>query len=127
MSIEGLIGTFILVALVAGYALFPLLRRSVALPPPQANEQDVYEAQYAQVLRNIRDLDEDHATDKIDLEQYQTTRAALVEQGVQLLKALDAHAPASTEQADRPSVYDQDIERMIAQARQKSQRTEGQS
>lgn len=92
MSIPGLIATIVLLAIILVIVLAPLLRR---------NEQIVIEdrfvskqreralAYYERVLTNVRDLDEDFATDKIDEADYQAERELWLGRGVALLKLLD--------------------------------------
>lgn len=44
---------------------------------------------YERVLTNIRDLDEDHTTGKMQTADYDTEREIWVQRGIQVLKALD--------------------------------------
>ena len=44
---------------------------------------------YERVLTNIRDLDEDHTTGKMQTADYETEREIWVQRGIQVLKAMD--------------------------------------
>ncbi|MEO8396697.1 MAG: hypothetical protein ABI700_27135, partial [Chloroflexota bacterium] len=45
---------------------------------------------YERVLRNIHDLDEDHAIGKIDEGEYSSEREEWAQRGAQVLQALDS-------------------------------------
>jgi hypothetical protein len=93
MSIEGLIvSLFILLGAVA-YIGAPFLRRQTAsytadeaVIQKQRERLLVY---YERVLTNVRDLDEDFSTGKMQPEDYQTEREEWVQRGIQVLKTLD--------------------------------------
>ncbi len=77
------------------------------------------------VLAQLRDLDFDHATSKIADDDYAAQRAALVAQGVAVLKQLDAlgisAAPANGSAAEAGAETPEDeIEAAIAAARSRS-------
>lgn len=93
MSIEGLVFAFILVAIVALWVFAPMLGEK----SKQKIEGEIQQKQherllvfYEQTLRNIRDLDDDHATGKISATDYQREREEWAQRGVALLKALDS-------------------------------------
>lgn len=76
-----------LTALVAFLVARPLLTRAV--PPRRAGPADELTAEYETVLAALRDLDTDHATGKIAVEDYEPQRAALTARGVALLRQMD--------------------------------------
>lgn len=90
MSTGGLLIGLILIAVILLLVIAPLLGRgrqqSDALTDRQRERLRVY---YDRALRNIRDLDEDHALGKLDEDEYTAERAYWAERGVQALKALD--------------------------------------
>ena len=81
---------------------------------------------YERVLTNIRDLDEDYTTGKMQTADYETEREAWVQRGIQVLKALDgldAHAaakPAVTSAEAIDQSIDDEIEQAIARYREKA-------
>ena len=94
MSIPGLLFALLLAS------LRPRLDRDAAAPARTAKPSDdpLLEKQrerlliyYERVLRNIRDLDEDHALGKIDEDEYTREREEWAQRGVQVLQALDTH------------------------------------
>lgn len=93
MSIEGLVFAFILVAIVALWIFTPFFgekskqKIEVEIQQKQHERLIVF---YEQTLRNIRDLDDDHATGKISAKDYQREREEWTQRGVALLKALDS-------------------------------------
>ncbi|MDL1901495.1 hypothetical protein FBR02_12055 [Anaerolineae bacterium CFX9] len=95
MSAAGLLFAFVLASLTLLVILAPLLisqRRAgaeAALTELQRERLQVY---YERVLRNIRDLDDDHAVGKVNPEDYAREREYWAVRGVQALKALDALA-----------------------------------
>ncbi len=92
MSAEGLIVSLTLMVMVILWVGAPLLKRGVAQRQNNLSGQKQYErllADYERVLNNLRDLDEDHATGKIQTETYEQEREPIVQRGVQILMALD--------------------------------------
>jgi hypothetical protein len=95
MSIEGLIIAVFIALLVLLLVALPFLRRqgqqksADSLREKQRERLLVY---YERVLRNIRDLDEDHALGKIATDEHQQERELWAARGVQVLKALDTLA-----------------------------------
>ncbi len=104
MSLSGLIISLILVAVTLWFVLRPLLQkpRTTALPISRQRERAL--AYYERVLSNIRDMDEDHLTSKIDEVDYQQQRELWANRGVQILKMLD------TLDHDRPLVSTSDAD-----------------
>lgn len=90
MSLEGLLGAVGLLVVVLAVTLLPFLR------PVRPNQQAYLARQttranayYERVLNNVRDLDEDFATGKIAVEEYQQERQAWLERGVRVLALMD--------------------------------------
>jgi hypothetical protein len=87
---------------------------------------------YDRLLTNLRDLDEDFATGKVQPGDYQAERERLVARGIQILMALDEHQvvsarPAassaqtvSADSADVDADIDQEIEAAVAAYRQRT-------
>ncbi|MDX2139921.1 MAG: hypothetical protein SF123_17680 [Chloroflexota bacterium] len=117
MSIEGLIIGFILVSIVVVIVAAPLLGREGrfdAQAAQLARQRERAHVYYERVLRNLRDLDEDHALGKLDDDAYEADRALWAERGVQVLKALD-QLSAGTMIAP-PSADDAAIDRSLDDA-----------
>jgi type II secretory pathway component PulM len=92
MSLGGLAIAVTMLVIVVLWIVVPLLdRRRPAAPDAQAVERQRERllANYERTLRNIRDLDEDYATGKIQPEDYQDEREPWVQRGIQLLMAMD--------------------------------------
>jgi hypothetical protein len=98
-----------LLILVSFWVLRPMLEG----PRVSANDEppaDPLVFTREQVLTQLRDLDFDHATGKLNEEDYALQRAQLMAQGVAVLKELDSQAAAPVAQVD-------EIEAAIAQRR----------
>lgn len=141
MSLESLVIGLTLLIIVALWAGAPLLGRrrarvdSADLTHKQAERLQVH---YERLLTNLRDLEEDNATGKVQPEDYQSERERLVARGVQILMALDQHQagqpavvttrsaarPASADSADVDADIDQEIEAAVAAYRQKAQQAQ---
>jgi hypothetical protein len=125
MSIEGLV---VALALLIGAALWigaPLLRRQ----PPKRSDSRQHERllmYYERVLTNIRDLDEDHATGKLNTADYEVEREQWVRRGVELLKALDNlhDVPLAASEAAVEETIDDEIEAAIAAYRRTASQPE---
>ncbi len=92
MSVEGLIAGAIITLCFAIWVLLPLFQRHVENVAPDdavARQRERVDVYYARVLRNLHDIDEDHATGKLRPEDYEEEREAWVKRGVAALKALD--------------------------------------
>lgn len=117
MSQTGLLTGIVALALVAAWVLYPLI-----LPPRQRKNEQLerqrtrLELYYERVLRNLRDLDEDHALGKIDEVVYQADRAYWLDRGAQALKALDALAESETTFVSASLDEDAAIDRAIDDA-----------
>jgi hypothetical protein len=129
MSIQGLIFALLLALFVLAWIIMPLLTRE---PKREGAEDDpLLEKQrerlliyYERILRNIRDLDEDHALEKIAEDEYTRERAEWTERGVQVLQALDTInqreviAPTPTDDAAVDQAIDDVIEAAVRRYRQ---------
>jgi hypothetical protein len=103
-----LIGLLIAVG-IGWYVSRPLLqaKRLSSVDAPVLSMEVQRDSLYLQ----IRELDLDHATGKINTEDYQRTRSDLVAQAADLLRQIDGQAPVVTKEAD--------LEAMIASRRKK--------
>ncbi|MCC7209081.1 MAG: hypothetical protein IT323_17350 [Anaerolineae bacterium] len=137
MSLESLVIGLTLLIIVGLWAGAPLLgRRRARLNPTDLTHKQAERLQvhYERLLTNLRDLEEDYATGKVQPEDYRAERERLVARGVQILMALDQHqaglAPVVTTQtsghaasaasADIDADIDQEIEAAIAAYRQRA-------
>jgi hypothetical protein len=107
-----------LVAIVLAWIVIPLLGREQRALVPQstvARQRERLEIYYARILRNIRDLDEDHATGKLNTKDYEQERELWAQRGVAVLAALDQldaeHLIAPSAADD--STIDRQIEKLI--------------
>lgn len=124
MSVEGLVFALVLIVGVIGLIALPAFSRPQA-DPLIDKQRERLQLYYERVLRNMRDLDEDHALGKLDDADYALERELLAQRGVQVLKALDtlpehamiADTPAETAAVDRAidSAIEAAIQRYRAQ------------
>ncbi len=122
MSLEGLLGSILLLVLVLASIAAPFVRPTRAnqdtLVAKQVSRANAY---YERVLNNVRDLDEDFATGKIAPEEYQQERQAWLERGVRVLALMDElaqqHSLVSDSHADDAQI-DAAIEAAIRQHQQ---------
>lgn len=124
MSILGLIISLALFLIAIAAVAHPFLR------PRETSEQDDLQLQvqrdrvqvyYERVLTNIRDLDEDYATGKIDEADYRDEREVWVHRGVRLLRVrdgLDARQSLVTEGDADADKIDEAIEAAISAYRE---------
>lgn len=126
MSIEGLILGFIVLSIVVLVVAVPLLRREAPFDRQAAQiarQRERAHLYYERVLRNLRDLDEDHALGKLDHESYYAEREVWAQRGVQVLMALDALdagtliAAKDADDAQIDRVIDDAVEAAVAAAR----------
>lgn len=129
MSLPGLLFALCIAVFVVAWVILPLLaHRSTATVDPLIDKQRerllVY---YERVLRNIRDLDEDHALGKLDNANYARDRELWAQRGAQVLQALDTLkdraviAPTIVEDAAVDRAIDAAIEAAIRRYRQEAQ------
>jgi type II secretory pathway pseudopilin PulG len=91
MSISGLLVACIVLAILAPWIAAPFVRR-----PSDQNQQALAQQErerllvlYERVLTNLRDLEEDHATGKIQTGEFEGEREVWTQRGIDVLKALD--------------------------------------
>lgn len=139
ISVEGLILTFTILAVAVLWGAAPLLRARAGgdkLNSAAQKQHDRLSAHYERALTNIRDLDEDFATGKIQQEDYEPEREKWVQRGIQILMALDEQDLLGAKAASAPSVradassdvdeaIDNEIEAAIAAYRNKAQPSAG--
>jgi hypothetical protein len=91
MSIAGLTFGAILVVVMLLWILLPFWRLNISSFQNRYLEKQRERVLlfYERVLTNIRDLDEDFATGKVNEDEYRYEREGWVLQGIQLLKMLD--------------------------------------
>lgn len=129
MSLPGLLFALLLTAFVLMWIVTPMLQRQRVTPSDDAlleKQRERLLLYYERVLRNIRDLDEDHALGKTDAEEYQQEREEWAQRGAQVLQALDtllrrevlAATPAENSAVD--SAIDDAIESAIQRHRQRN-------
>jgi hypothetical protein len=122
MSPQGWIFALLLALFVLAWIVMPLLSRDAKAAdeddPLLDKQRERLLVYYERILRNIRDLDEDHALEKIAEDEYTRERAEWAERGVQVLQALDSLPQRETiaaTPADDAAV-DQAIDEMIESA-----------
>jgi len=123
MSIGGLIFAVVLFAIVLALVMIPLMRSSqLSVGAFERRQRQQALAYYERVLRNLRDLDDDHSTGKISTEEYESERELWMGRGVQVLQALnDGEVVVDhTEPANRRNAAELDaaVEEAIARASQ---------
>lgn len=133
MSTTGILFGLLLAAFVLMWIVLPLFQKRRGEPESATGDDLLVEKQrerlliyYERVLRNIRDLDEDHALGKIDAVEYQQEREEWAQRGAQVLQALDtlpakeviAQTPANDTAVD--NAIDDAIEAAVRQYRQRN-------
>ena len=121
MSVEGLVVVLTVLIVVVLWVAAPLLNRKprrVQANGAAQRQRDRLLTHYERLLTNIRDLDEDYATGKIQTADYEQERERWVQNGVQILVALDnlegsAARPAS-DNAGIDEAVDAAIEAAVA-------------
>jgi hypothetical protein len=92
MSAGGLVFAVVALLLALAWISAPYWRRETRRAADDETltiQRDRLLIYYERVLTNIRDLDEDHATDKMPEADYNREREEWVQRGIQVLKALD--------------------------------------
>jgi hypothetical protein len=120
MSLEGLIAALVLTTITLIIIGRPFFADSTEPDRGLSRQRVRAQAYYERVVRNIRDLDDDHSIGKIAAEEYQTEREIWVQRGSVVLKLLDDldEMPLTSANAD-----DAAIDAAIEQAVQKMART----
>jgi hypothetical protein len=120
MSIEGLIAAAVIVIGLLLYVAYPFARRERGADADHlraTRQHDRLLMVYERVLTNIRDLDEDHRTGKMQPDDYAVEREQWVQRGIQVLKALDSlDAEHLLTQADDDASIDRAIDARIEAA-----------
>ena len=122
MSSEGVMFGLFMIVVVTLLVALPLFSRAQA-DPLADKQRERLQLYYERVLRNLRDLDEDHALGKIEEDAYAEERAVWVDRGVQVLKALDVPteramiAPTSADDVAVDQAIDDAIEAAIEKYR----------
>ncbi|HEX2907291.1 MAG TPA: hypothetical protein VHO69_10555 [Phototrophicaceae bacterium] len=126
MSIEGLMVSLVIFLAAVAFVASPFFQRSTSRYNADANvlqkQRERLGMYYERVLTNIRDLDEDFSTGKMQEADYQAEREEWVQRGIQVLKALDEidQQHLLVPDADQEALdhaIDDAIERAIAQHR----------
>lgn len=129
MSLPGLLFGLLLTAFVLLWILTPILQRQRASSsddPLLDKQRERLLVYYERVLRNIHDLDEDHALGKTEEAEYQREREEWAQRGAQVLQALDTLptreviAPTPAEDTAVDSAIDDAIETAIQRYRQRN-------
>jgi hypothetical protein len=124
MSTTGLFASLIIVLVFLLWVMLPLLRsphrQAVEIETSTIKRQrERLQVYYERVLRNLHDLDEDHATGKLSPEEHHTERERWVQRGIQALKALDQLdaqnliAPVAADEATIDASIDEAIEAAV--------------
>jgi len=129
MSIPGLLFALLLAAFVLAWILMPLFQRATstsANDPLIEKQRERLLYYYERVLRNVRDLDEDHALGKMNEDEYAHEREEWTQRGVQVLQALDTIAardviaPTPADDTAVDHAIDDAIEAAIQRYRQRN-------
>ena len=126
MSIPGLLISLVLSLIALAIVARPLLRparRERAAASTQREQRDRIETYYERVLTNIRDLDEDFVTGKINEGDYRIEREVWAERGIQLLRVKDQLANEQVWHEDEERI-DRAIEAAVAVYRERLQSDE---
>ncbi len=116
MSLEGLVITLTLLVIVGLWNAAPLLQSRRKGDAASTQQRDRLLAHYERVLTNIRDLDEDEATGKIQSEAYAGEREQLGLRGIQILMALDALGGKTPVQAENEAEVERSVDHQIEAA-----------
>jgi len=100
MSVPGLVVALVLLAAMMIMVIPPLFEREKPKNDAAVKQQERLLTDYNRVLTNIRDLDEDRATGKINEADYQAEREMWMQRGIQVLEGLDETAAESDPAAD---------------------------
>lgn len=120
MSIPGLIISFALFLIAIAVVARPFLRQRKTSEKDDVQlqvQRDRVQVYYERVLTNIRDLDEDYATGKIDDVDYRAEREVWVHRGIRLLRVrdgLDARQSLVTGRDADAGAIDEAIEAAIS-------------
>ncbi|MDW8394890.1 MAG: hypothetical protein RMM31_01455 [Anaerolineae bacterium] len=102
------LAVLVLTAMIVALPLFD--RKAPAVRPPTPRE--ALEMEHETIVRNLRELDFDYRTRKINEEDYRQLRAALIQRGAEVLRGL---------RSARERDVDEEIESAVAAARQRNE------
>lgn len=132
MSLEGLVLSLSILVIVGLFVAAPLIGRRLnkaAAAQELIRQRERLTLRYEALLMNLRDLEEDYSTGKIDTARYQADRETYLQRGVVILTELDGlggAAPLVGEtSAEHDAAVDHDIEAAVAAYRAKLARSEG--
>ena len=128
MSLPGLLFALLLALFVFVWIVMPLFRRDQKPDgdPLLSKQRERLLVYYERVLRNIHDLDEDHALGKISEDEYSHEREEWAQRGVEVLQALDniagreVIAPTAPEDTAVDQAIDDAVEAAIQRYRQRN-------
>lgn len=113
MSIVGLSISIVLALITLLIIVYPLVRQASTRDASDTaiqQQRERAQAYYERVLTNIRDLDEDFSTDKINEADHQAERDVWVHRGIRLLRVLDQldtqHSLVDTQAVDVARIDD---------------------
>lgn len=102
--------------LVAAFVARPLIEKMTGVEAEKTHADDLF-AQREAILIELRDVDFDHDTGKMNDDDYKEQRARLTSKGVEVLRALDG---LKTQEVAPPiNTVDDEIENLIAVKRGK--------
>ncbi len=108
-----------ILVLVVFYVVQPLTRRQTQLSEG-GQEMSTLMAEHERILDTLQELDFDFSLGKIPAEDYPSQRQVLVERGVEVLRRLDALAPALR----RERTVEERLEAKIAERRAEKEKSE---
>jgi len=97
--------------LVAAFVARPLIEKMTGVETQKTHADDLF-AQREAILIELRDVDFDHETGKMNDDDYKEQRARLTAKGVEILRALDGLK--TEEAAPQIDAADDEIENLIA-------------
>jgi len=121
MSLPGLLIALVLSLIAWALVARPLLRPARperAAESSRRHQRDRVETYYERVLTNIRDLDEDFATGKINDADYRAEREVWVLRGIRLLRVRDQLEREENPDGDDAARIDRAIEEAVAAYRE---------
>ncbi len=120
MSIPGLAVALLLALAALAIVARPLLRparRERSAGAERRGQRERVQSYYERALTNIRDLDEDFTTGKMDEADYRAEREVWAGRGIRLLRALDELESANVD-ADDAERIDRAIDEAMAAYRE---------
>lgn len=125
MSIGGLLFSVLLFGVVLALVMIPLMRSSqLSVGAFERRQRQQVLAYYERVLRNLRDLEDDHTTGKISEEEYQIERELWMGRGVQVLQVLNEGQTVPQEPAPELQRGAADLDAAVEEAIARASRQE---